>query len=80
MSEYTPVVYVKAGRERTARSASAAVALEFDGYKPKVVAAPAAPVKVEAPEAPVVEAPVEVAEPKAIPAPRPPKTPLKDEK
>jgi len=40
-SSYAPGVYVKGDDERVANSASAAVALTFDGYKLKEEAAPA---------------------------------------
>lgn len=68
MSEYKPGVYAKDGVERVARTASAAVALVFEGFKLK----PEAPVEesVEAPAAaPKADEPVKDEAPK----PRSPK-------
>lgn len=61
-STYAPGVYVKDGVERNANSARQAVALVFDGFKPK-------PVEVAEP----VSKPEPVAERPAAPRPTPPK-------
>ena len=76
MSEYEARVYVKGDSRRIATSPSAAVALEFDGYK-----------RVEDAKAEEVQAPVqsstpppELPEPKtATPVPTPPKQRKEDQ-
>lgn len=65
-SNYAPGTYVKGDVERVAASSRDAVALVFEGYKPKANA----PVEGEAPKA---DAPVEVAQVDETPKPRAPR-------
>lgn len=75
MSEYTPGTYVKGGIERNANSAREAVALVFEGFKPKAVEPEVVEVVEPVSEPVVAEVPVVVETPKAeAPKPRAPKS------
>lgn len=72
-SNYAPGTYVKGDVERVALSSRDAVALAFEGFKPKADAPAAEEQKVEEPSAPA-DAPVEVAQVSEAPkveAPKP---------
>lgn len=78
MSEFTPEVYQKGDVVKVANSASAAVALKFEGFKPQSEEPVESHDVFDGVEDEPVPAPPSVPTPKAL-AERP-KTPIKDDK